>query len=81
MKYERPNIWKNIEEATKKQIFETAESYKLFLDQVRTERQGVEWIKKHAMSHGFCDINSKKSLKSGDKVYYLYENKNIALSI
>ncbi|MGL4393930.1 MAG: aminopeptidase [Brevinema sp.] len=81
MKYERPNIWKNIDEVSKKEIFETAEHYKIFLDEVRTERQGVSWIKQQAESKGYQNLETKDSLKAGDKVYYLYENKNISLAI
>lgn len=81
MLYERPNIWKNIDQQTKNLIFSTAESYKKFLDEVRTERQAVIWIKNFAESHGFIDLNSVSTLKAGDKVYYQYEKKNISLAI
>lgn len=79
--YCRKNIWESSDEAKKAKIFATAERYKQFLDEVRTEREGVVWIKHFAESEGFRSIDYFTKLSPGDKVYIEYESKNIALAI
>lgn len=79
--YEVPNVWKMASEDDMKKIFAEAESYKQFLDSVRTERESVLWIKEFAEKNGFKDISTVSSLKAGDKLYYQFENKNISLIV
>ncbi len=80
-KYTNKNIWETASEQDIKDIFATAEDYKKFLDSARTERESVTWIQDHIESKGFVDLNTKDSLKAGDKVYYKFENKNITLAV
>lgn len=79
--YEPKNIW---EESSKEQIaeiFAAAELYKSFSNEVRTERQAVSWVQNYAQNNGFKALETFSELKSGDKVFFSYENKNIFLAI
>ena len=65
--YEKKNIWEvsNKEEISK--IFIESDKYKTFLDAVRTEREGVEWIQNHVESQGLVYLEKIISVKPGDK--------------
>ncbi len=79
--YEKKNIWEVSTKEEISDIFAMADDYKVFLDAVRTEREGVTWVKALAESKGFVDLSTKDSVKAGDKVYYQYENKNLTLAV
>ena len=73
----RENLWKSYSEKEKKQIFKFAEEYKSYLNAAKTEREFVTITEKELIENGFTDINKKKTLKKGDKVYYNNRDKNI----
>jgi len=77
----RENLWKSYNEKEKKQIFEFAEEYKNYLNSAKTEREFVTVTEKELIKNGFTDINKKKTLKKGDKVYYNNRDKNIVAVI
>ena len=79
--YTRVNIWEVADEKEIADIFATSEEYKKYLDQVRTEREGVIWFTTFAESKGFKNLANLDSVKAGDKVYYQFENKNISLAV
>ena len=77
----RENLWKSYNEKEKKQIFKFAEEYKNYLNSAKTEREFVTVTEKELIKNGFTDINKKKTLKKGDKVYYDNRDKNIVAVI
>lgn len=77
----RENLWKSYNEKEKKQIFKFAEEYKNYLNSAKTEREFVTVTEKELIKNGFTDINKKKTLKKGDKVYYNNRDKNIVAVI
>lgn len=79
--YERINIWEVSKKEIILDIFSKAEEYKQYLDNVRTEREGVSWFVQFAESKGFKNIENISELKEGDKVYFQYEHKNISLAV
>ncbi|MCQ2596635.1 MAG: aminopeptidase [Treponema sp.] len=58
---------------------ELVEDYKKFLSEAKTERECVAKIIEKAEAWGYKNIDDKKKLKKGDKVYAVKMNKAIAL--
>lgn len=52
-----------------KQVQAYAEPYKKFLTECKTEREVVEWAENIVTKKGYKNIDSLKSIKSGDKLY------------
>ena len=75
------NIWKEISEEKKSDIFSFNEGYKDFLSKSKTERLAVKEAVRLASEKGFKPIEEFKTLKPGDKVYFINKNKNAALYI
>ncbi len=75
------NIWKDIPEGKKEKIFDFAEGYKNFLTASKTERLAVKETIKLAEQYGFKNVKDVTELKSGDKVYEINKNKNVALYV
>ena len=78
---EFPNLYKESSKADIKAAMEFAEDYKAFLDISKTEREFVANSIAAATELGFVDIDSKKSLKTGDKVYKSVKDKGLALAV
>lgn len=75
---QRKLVWDNLNDGEMEQLMEFAEGYKTFLDKAKTEREATKEIVKYAKEQGFksvCDDNP------GDKVYYEYKNKCVAMAI
>ena len=53
--------------------------YRSFLDSGKTERECVKETIRLATKAGYKDLNSVKSVKAGDKVYFVNRGKSIAL--
>ena len=64
-----------------KEIMKFSENYKEFLENSKTEREAVKSTIALAKKNGFKDLNTVKSLKAGDKVYYNNRGKSIALFV
>ncbi|MDO5440650.1 MAG: aminopeptidase [Erysipelotrichaceae bacterium] len=64
-----------------KDVMKFSEDYKKFLDNAKTERESVETSIVLAKKAGFKDLNSVKSIKAGDKVYYNNRGKALALFV
>ncbi len=62
-------------------IMSFAEGYKKYLTLSKTERLAVLESVRLLKEHGFKDATTLKSVKKGDKVYYLNKNKNICAFI
>lgn len=78
---ETKNGWETVTKAQKKDIFDFCEKYKEFINESKTERLAAKNAIETAKSYGFVDVNSKESLKSGDKVYFVNRNKSVYLAV
>ena len=75
------NIWKDITEEKRTAIFDFCEGYKDFITYGKTERLAAKETVRLARECGFKDISEYKSLKKGDKVYFVNRGKNVALYV
>ncbi len=73
--------WKQVDKELKEEIFNFAEGYKAFLDAGKTERLACAEAKRLAEVNGFCDLETKETLKTGDKVYLVNRDKSILLAV
>ena len=78
---EFPNLYKESSKADIKAAMDFAEDYKAFLDISKTEREFVKNSIEAAKELGFADIDSRKTLKAGDKVYKSVKGKGLALAV
>ena len=78
---EFPNLYKDISNDDLEACMNYAEEYKAFLDISKTEREFVENAVEAASDLGFVDIESKKTLKAGDKVYSSIKGKGLVLAV
>ena len=75
----RKNAWLKYED--KKPIMDFAEGYKAFISVAKSERLAVKESEKLLKANGFKDIKDVKSLKEGDRVYFINKKKNVAAFI
>lgn len=75
------NAWKKYDENTIKDVFQFNEGYKQFLSNGKTERECVKEAIIIARKNGFKAIEEYDKLETGDKVYVINKDKNIALFI
>ncbi|SCW39841.1 Aspartyl aminopeptidase [Ruminococcaceae bacterium YRB3002] len=78
---EFPNLYKTAGKAEISAAMDFAEDYKAFLDISKTEREFVKNSIEAARELGFVDIEHKKTLKAGDKVYKSVKGKGLALAV
>ncbi|OGF26416.1 aminopeptidase [Candidatus Falkowbacteria bacterium RIFOXYB2_FULL_34_18] len=78
---EKKSCWELWDEKIKKEAFDFAEKYKIFLDKAKTERESVLEGVKMAKEKGFKDIGAVKSLKAGDKVFAINKNKALMMAV
>ncbi len=80
---ERKNAWLSYSEADEKELEETCASYRVFLNNGKTERECVDEIIRRAEEQGYRNleevIKSHEALTPGAKVYAAFMNKTIAL--
>lgn len=76
-----PNLYKSSSKADIEEAMSFAEDYKAFLDLSKTEREFVKNSIEACKELGFVDIDSKKTLKAGDKVYKSVRGKGLALAV
>ncbi|WIV10510.1 aminopeptidase [Proteiniborus sp. MB09-C3] len=79
------NSWEEFTENELKEVFETSEEYKLFLDRCKTERESAEEIIKSAREKGYISIDevieAQKQIEPGMKIYAANKNKAVALFV
>lgn len=75
------NAWNKYKDNDYKEVMEFNEGYKDFISIGKTERACVKESIRLAKENGFKDISEFSSLQSGDKVYVVNRNKNIALFV
>ena len=78
---QKKNGWEGLSEKQRNEIFNYCNGYMGFLNKGKTEREIVKTSKEMAEKAGFKDINTKKTLKPGDKIYYINRDKNIYLAV
>jgi len=78
---ERSNSWELIPKKDEKFIETLSNEYKVFLDKGKTERESANAIIELAKANGFVDIDSVKAAKKGDKLYFIYRKKVVALAV
>ena len=76
----RKNAWKKYA-ADSKEVFDFAEGYKSFLSEAKTERLAVKQSLELLKKAGYKNAEELKSIKAGDKVYFINKNKNVAAFI
>ena len=75
------NGWEGMSATEKKNIFKFCDGYIDFLNVAKTEREAVKEAEIQAIKAGFKPLAKCKSLKAGDKVYYINRDKNILLAV
>ncbi len=78
---EYPNLYDGISKGDYDACMAFAEDYKSFLDKSKTEREFTSNSIEAATALGFKDIESKKSLKAGDKVFASIKDKGLILAV
>ena len=78
---QKKNGWEGLTEKQRNEIFNYCNGYMGFLNKGKTEREIVKTSKEMAEKTGFKDINKMKTLKPGDKIYYINRDKNIYLAV
>ena len=75
----RKNAWLKYDD--KKPVMDFAEGYKSFISTAKSERLAVIEAEKLLKANGFKNIVDVKTLKEGDRVYFINKKKNVAAFI
>ena len=78
---QKKNGWEGLSEKQRNEIFNYCNGYMGFLNKGKTEREIVKTSREMAEKAGFRNVNSFKTLKPGDKIYYVNRDKNIYLAV
>lgn len=73
----KKSCWENWDERTKNKSFAFAEDYKKFLNAAKTESETAKIGEIIARKNGFKNIADIKSIKPGDKVYFVQRGKSV----
>ena len=76
----KQSVWKKYN-GNYKEIMDFAEDYKDFISFGKTERLCVKKTLQILEEKCFVDVETKKDLKPGDKVYSVNKNKNVAIFV
>ena len=75
----RKNAWLKYKD--KKPVMDFAEGYKDFITVAKNERLAVREAEKLLKANGFKNVEEVKSVKAGDRVYFINKKKNVAAFI
>ena len=75
----RKNAWLKYKD--NKDVMNFAEGYKNFISVAKSERLAVKEAEKLLKANGFKNVDDVKSLKEGDRVYFINKKKNVAAFI
>ena len=75
----RKNAWLKYKD--QKEVMDFAEGYKNFLSTAKSERLAVIEAEKLLKANGFKNVEDVKSVKEGDRVYFINKKKNVAAFI
>ncbi|HBZ77650.1 MAG TPA: aminopeptidase, partial [Clostridiales bacterium] len=78
---EYPNLWESRSRDDIDHTMAFAEEYMAFLDISKTEREFVKNAIEALTDKGFVDIDTKKALKSGDKVFSSIKGKGLMFAV
>ncbi len=79
--YDKKPGWSRMSDSERDAMMSYAEGYKAFLDEGKTERDAVRWLKAQAESKGFVEYTRGIPLHAGDKYYKINRNKAIILFV
>ncbi|MBE5821696.1 MAG: aminopeptidase [Clostridiales bacterium] len=77
----RKSGWDTLNKKEMKTLDGYTNEYIDFLNECKTERECVKYVEKLAKKQGFKELDKCKTLKPGDKVYYINRDKNILLAV
>ena len=75
----RKNAWLKYKD--NKPVMDFAEGYKKFISTAKSERLAVIEAEKLLKANGFKNVEDVKSVKAGDRVYFINKKKNVAAFI
>ncbi len=78
---EKINGWLKVNDDLKKKIFDFNDGYISFLNEVKTERETVNYLVNELDNNGFVNVDSVNQLKFGDKVYYNNRGKSVYAAV
>ncbi len=78
---QKTNGFSFIKEEEKNKIFEFNDNYIDFLNTCKTERECATYIKKILTNKGYKNIEEIKTIKPGDKVYYINRKKAVYIAV
>ncbi len=79
--YKKYFIWEKLSDNEKDDAFKLGDDYRAFMDASKTERLSVKEIIRRAKASGFVNMEDKKEIKPGDKLYYVNKEKNAVLTV
>ena len=74
-------VWDTLTAEQRREVMETGEDYKRFLDAAKTERLCVREIVRRAEEQGFVNLASMTTLSPGNKVYSINRGKALMLAV
>lgn len=81
---DQPNGWLQLKAAERKKVMTFCEDYRVFMSEVKTERQahdrGIELARKNGYEDLHARMASGQQLKPGDRVYYGAAGKTLLLA-
>ncbi|MBR0439308.1 MAG: aminopeptidase [Bacilli bacterium] len=77
----RKNAWLKYNQKQREEVMKFSEGYKDFLSNSKTERLAVKNAKALLDKAGFKSVEEVKTVKSGDKLYFINKNKNVCAFI
>lgn len=77
----RKNAWLKYNQKQEKEVMKFAEGYKDFLSESKTERLAVKEATALLDKAGFKNAEGMKSVKAGDKLYFINKKKNVCAFI
>ncbi|MDD3304339.1 MAG: aminopeptidase [Clostridia bacterium] len=79
--YDKKDIYSTLSQEELDKVDVYSKEYIDFLNSSKTERLCVDNAIKLLNENGFCDITNKKSLKAGDRVYFINKQKSIFATV
>jgi aspartyl aminopeptidase len=79
--YKKHFIWEKLNNDERNDVFKLGDDYRAFIDASKTERLTIKEIVKRAEANGFVNVESKKDLQPGDKLYYVNKEKNAVFAV
>lgn len=79
--YENKNAFSETDEKQRKEIFDFCEDYRKFITEAKTEREFCDSVCRELTRAGFVPLETKKTLKSGDRVYTVNRGKGVIAAV